>query len=161
MHIIKHPVVARVESEVAATLADFGYELVQITFGGPAGNRYLTVYIDKRRGVTSDDCAQMAERLSVLLETLDVIEDNWTLIVSSPGVERPLTSDGDFVRFIGETVAVTVAPPGGKKKTRTGVIQQVSGGQLEMVCNDYSCEIPLADITGAHLVYNWDQQEGS
>lgn len=161
MHITKHPVVQTIEPEVAATVADFGYELVHATFGGPAGNRHLTIYIDKPGGVTSDDCSHMAERLLVLLETLDPIEDNWTLTVSSPGVERPLTKDKDFVRFTGETAAVTVQPPGGTKTTRTGVIQQVISDQLKMVCNDRSYEIPLADITAAHLVYNWDQEPGS
>jgi len=158
MHITKHSVIQRIESEVAATLADFGYALVQITFGGPAGNRCLTIYIDKPGGVASNDCGDMAERLSLLLDTLGAIEGNWTLIVSSPGVERPLTRDEDLVRFTGETAAVTVQTLDGKKKTRTGVIQPVAGDQLRMVCSDKAYEIPLADIIAAHLVYDWDQE---
>lgn len=159
MQVAKHPVVERIEDEIEASLADFGYELVQISYGGPAGRWQLTVYIDKSGGVTSADCANMAQRLSLLLETIEALEDNWTLIVSSPGVERPLTRDEDFVRFTGQKAAVTIHPPGGRKTTRTGVIQQVADDQVELACDDHSYDIALADIIAAHLVYEWDNKE--
>ncbi len=159
MQISKHPVVETIQPEIAATVADFGYELVQITYGGPRGSRRLTIYIDKSGGVTSGDCARMTERLSLLLESIDATQKYGTLIVSSPGVERPLTRNDDFVRFVGKTVSVTVQPPSGKKATRTGVIQQVADDQVRIVCADRSYEIPLADMVAAHLVYNWAQEE--
>ncbi len=159
MYVTKHPVVKRIEPEVAASLRDFGYELVQIKYGGLARRRQLTVYIDKPGGVTSDDCAQMAQRLSLLLDTLEAPEDTWTLIVSSPGVERPLTKDEDFVRFTGQMAAVTIHPPGGRKTTRTGVIREVADDQVRLTCDDQSYDIPVADIIAAHLVYDWGKEE--
>lgn len=159
MQMVRHPMVNTIEPEVAATVADFDYELVQITLGGPPGRRHLTIYIDKPEGVTSKDCACMAERLSLLLETMDPVPDHGTLTVSSPGVERPLTSDEDFARFAGQRAAITSHPPGGKKATRTGVIRQVAEGQVRIDGAGHSYEIPLADIIAAHLVYDWEEEE--
>ena len=161
MHIAKHPVVERIDSQIADTLSDFGYELVHMTFGGPAANRRLTIYIDKPGGVTSDDCGLMAQRLSLLLETTEPIREPWTLIVSSPGVNRPLTRDEDFVHFTGHRARVTIHPPGGKKTTRTGIIGAVANEQVTIVCGEESYDIPLADVTAACLVYDWDQEQDS
>jgi len=159
VHISKHPVVEKIEPQIADTLADFGYELVHMTFGGPAGHRRLTIYIDKPGGVTSNDCGMMAQRLSVLLETIEPVAEPWTLMVSSPGLERPLTQDEDFVRFTGQKAKVTIQPLGGKKRTRTGVIQAVANGQVTLISGQQNYEVPLADVTAAHLVHDWDVEQ--
>ena len=80
----KHPVVSRIQSEVEQTLNDYGYELVQVTFGGRGAGRVLSVYIDKPGGVTAADCEHMAEQLS-LLWTPSTRSRAYHLMVSSPG----------------------------------------------------------------------------
>jgi ribosome maturation factor RimP len=88
----RHPVVEAILPQVQVMAGDYGYELVNITYGGPKRNPVLTIVIDKEGGVTADDCAQMSKRLGLLLDVLDPIPTSYQLAVSSPGIERPLVT---------------------------------------------------------------------
>ncbi len=135
----------------------FGYELVLAELKGPPGRQTLRMYIDRPEGVTSDDCAVMVERVSVLLATLDSQQHNYDIIVSSPGLERPLTDEGDFVRFAGQKAALTVEQ-GQTKATLTGTLQEVCGGCVVLDTATGTVQVPLADLVAAHLVEDWDDQ---
>jgi len=153
---------ARLEPEIATTLDSFGYELVQLKFGGRVGNQTLTVVMDKPGGVTSADCQYMASRLSVLLDALDPIEARYTLVVSSPGVNRPLTKDADFERFEGSRARVRFATAEGRSRTVTGRLAGVQEGQTSVVLEDGStCLVPLAEVETANILYDWDQADES
>ena len=160
MRVNKHPVVRKIEREVQDTLASFGYELVQMKFGGGAGGRTLSVFIDSPDGVAATDCGEMSRRLSLLLDVLDPIPGPYTLVVSSPGLERPLTQDQDFERFKGEKAAVSHRPESGERRTDRGLLCGVTSEcvllQVESACQ----EIPLADVEEAHLIHDWDAQTG-
>lgn len=151
------PVLARIEPELAQTLADFGYELVQARLGGRVGSRTLTLLIDKPGGVTVADCQYMAERLSVLLDTLDPIEGRYTLMVSSPGVNRPLTKEADFERFAGERVSIRWSEPGKRARTQQGLLLGIHEGVVRIQVNDEEASVPLADIEAASIMYDWDK----
>ena len=151
----KHPIVRKIEAEIERTLADYGYELVHITYGGHGGNRVLTVYMDKPGGVTADDCQHMAGHLSVLLDVLDPIPDTYNLIVSSPGVERPLMRKSDFQRFAGKPAAVTFYCEG-VKHTRQGALLGLDGEHVLLETAQELLHIRLDDIESAHLLYDFD-----
>ncbi len=155
----KHPVVEKVEAEVERTLADFGYELVQIKFGGPPGNQTLSIYFDKPGGVTTNDCQYMTERLSVLLDLLDPIAGRYHLLVSSPGINRPLTRDADFDRFAGKKAAVTVRDAAGKRATVRGRLRGVAEGQVVLATGDQEARVALDEVEQAHLVHEWPDEE--
>jgi len=154
----KHPVVEKVEAEVEQTLRDFGYELVLIKFGGPPGNQTLSIYIDKPGGVTTNDCQYMAERLSVLLDLLDPISGAYHLLVSSPGINRPLTRDSDFDRFAGKKAAVTYRDAEGKRATLRGQLKGVEADQVVLEVDDQPQAVPLHDVEQAHLVHEWEDE---
>ena len=154
----KHPVVEKVEAEVERTLQDFGYELVQMKFGGPPGNQTLSVYIDKPGGVASNDCQYMAERLSVLLDVLDPISGSYHLLVSSPGINRPLTRDADFDRFAGQKAAVTFRDAEGKRATVRGHLKGIADGRVVVQVGEQADSVPLDDVEQAHLLFEWDDE---
>lgn len=158
MRIKKHPVVRKIESEVDRTLAHFGYELVQMKFGGGGGGGTLTVLMDSPDGVTADDCQEMSRRLSLLLDMLDPVPGSYTLVVSSPGLDRPLTRDSDFERFKGEQAAVSYRPSGGRRTTERGLLRGVANQHVVLEVEGRAREIPLADVEEAHLVYDWDAE---
>ncbi len=151
----KHPVVCKIEAEIERTLTDYGYELVQITYGGHRANCVLAVYMDKPGGVTAADCQHMAGHLSVLLDVLDAIPDTYDLIVSSPGVERPLMRKGDFQRFEGKPAAVTFYYDG-VKHTRQGALLGLDGEHVLLETAQELLHIRLDDIESAHLLYDLD-----
>lgn len=154
----RHPVVRRIETEVEQLLDDFGYELVQIKFGGEGGGRALTIMIDKPDGVTAEDCSQMSRRLSMLLDTLDPIPSSYTLIVSSPGLDRPLTRDADFDRFAGERAAIRHTVNGGRR-TDEGTLGGREGEAVLLDTDEGLKRIPLSEVEEAHLVYDWDADD--
>jgi ribosome maturation factor RimP len=160
---VKHKpegIAAKLELELATTLESFGYELVQLKFGGRVGNQTLTVAMDKPGGVTSADCQYMASRLSVLLDVLDLIEARYTLVVSSPGVNRPLARDADFARFEGSRVRVRYAIPEGRSRTVTGRLAGVADGQTKVVLDDGSESlVPLSEVETANILFDWEQAD--
>jgi ribosome maturation factor RimP len=115
----------------------------------------LSVYIDKPGGVTAADCQHMAEQLSLLLDAIDPIEGAYHLVVSSPGVERPLLRDSDFDRFAGRQAAVTDTTDAGRQ-TRQGTLLGVEAGHVLLETEDGVLRIALETIDGGHLVYDFD-----
>ncbi len=86
----KRPV--QIAAELAEELAGpLGLEIVDVEFRREAGGRVLRVFIDKPGGVTLDDCQALSQELSRKLDEVDPIEESYSLEVSSPGIERPLT----------------------------------------------------------------------
>ncbi len=161
MNIRKHPVVRKIEAEVERTVEDFGYELVQIKYGGEAGGRTLTIMIDREGEVSAEDCSQMSRRLSMVLDTLDPIPGSYTLVVSSPGLDRPLTRDSDFDRFAGEKAAVRHRSEDGARRTDTGLLLGLKEDAVVIEVDGEMLRIPLAGIEEAHLVYDWEAEGGA
>jgi ribosome maturation factor RimP len=156
----QHPVVERIGDEVEQTLQSFGYELVLMKFGGPSGNQTLSIYIDKPGGITSADCQYMTERLSVLLDLIDPVPGRYHLLVSSPGVNRPLTKDADFPRFVGNRVALTYRDEHRERRRVQGQLAGVVDEQVQLITDvQGSLAVPLAVIEQANLVYEWQDSD--
>jgi len=131
-------------------LETFGYELVLGELKGPAGAQTLTLYIDKPGGVDSDECAEIVKKVAVMLETLDGQRHNYNIIVSSPGIERPLTKEKDFERFSGQTATLTLQQAQGKQ-TLTGILRGLSKSCVVIERGADIVEVPVADLVAAHL----------
>ncbi len=151
------PIIDAIEDEIDRTLQSFGYELVQLKLTGRRGSRTLTLLMDKPGGVTLGDCQYMASRLSVLLDARDPIEGHYTLLVSSPGVDRPLTREADFERFAGEKASVRSSDLTGNRMTRAGIIKGVVDGEVRLEVDGEDVTVPLADIESANLIYDWEK----
>lgn len=74
------------------------YELVDIEYVKEFGENYLRIYIDRDNGLTLDDCESISEKVSNLLDEIDIIEQSYYLEVSSPGIDRVLKKEKDFIR---------------------------------------------------------------
>ena len=105
----------QVESLTAEILAGTDYELVDVEYTKER-DWYLRIFVDKAGGIDLDDCQKISERLSAKLDVADIIGGAYILEVSSPGIDRILKKDKDFVREAGKVVDVTLyAPLDGKK----------------------------------------------
>jgi ribosome maturation factor RimP len=113
--------IEEIVAEVALSVTDKNsFELVDVEFIKEGSNWYLRVYIDKPGGIVIEDCQTISEQLSEKLDDLDPIEQSYYLEVSSPGLERPLKKDKDFVKFKGELVEVKLFQPIEGKKAFEG-----------------------------------------
>ena len=105
----------QVESLMAEILAGTDYELVDVEYVKER-DWYLRVFVDKAGGIDLDDCQTLSEQLSDKLDAANLISGAYVLEVSSPGIDRILKKDKDFVREAGKVVDVTLyAPLDGKK----------------------------------------------
>jgi ribosome maturation factor RimP len=96
-------------------------ELVDVEFVKEAGSWFLRIYLDKEGGITIDDCEVVSRAMSDILDKEDFIEESYILEVSSPGLDRPLKKEKDFMRSIGKDVEIRLfqAVDGCKEYTGT------------------------------------------
>ena len=133
-----------------------GCELVGIEFIPQGRRSLLRIYIDKEDGVTIDDCSDVSHQVSGVLEVEDPIREQYTLEVSSPGLDRPLFSPEQFARFVGETVQLSLfAPREGRRKFK-GRILGVEGAMVTIEQDGNEVTLEHGNIAKARLVPDYD-----
>ncbi|MEK5039512.1 ribosome maturation factor RimP [Sporosarcina sp. FSL K6-3457] len=96
-----------IEKLVSPIVEELKLELVDIEFLKEGRDWFLRVYIDNPEGsIDIDQCAQVSEKLSEELDRTDPITQNYFLEVSSPGAERPLKKEEDYVQAVGQFVFI-------------------------------------------------------
>jgi ribosome maturation factor RimP len=100
-------ILTRVRTLAEPILADGGLELVEVEFQRETHGWVLRIYMDKAGGVRVDDCQRVSEELGDHLDVEDLIDHAYHLEVSSPGLDRPLTRDADFLSFAGKAARIT------------------------------------------------------
>lgn len=110
-------------TELVTPIAEgMGLEIVEVTYKKCYDGMNLTVVIDKDGGVTIDDCERLHRAIDQPLDELDPIECAYTLNVSSPGIDRPLTLPRDYKRNLDKDISVRLYKPLDGKKTYEGTL---------------------------------------
>ena len=99
-------VVQKVEALVTPIIESLGIELIETEYVKEGPNWYLRLYIDKKGGVSIDDCQAVNDAVTGIIDEADPIAGAYIFEVSSPGLDRPLKSEKDFIRYEGEFVEV-------------------------------------------------------
>ena len=105
------PVAQRVQEIAAPILWAMGIDLVEVAIGGQGPRTIVRVFIDKPGGVTLNDCERVHLSLGPALDVADPIPHSYTLEVSSPGLDRPLRTLGDYRRLLGKLVNLKLIRP--------------------------------------------------
>ncbi len=113
-------ILVKVEEKLSPIINDNGYELVDIEFVKEGPNKYLRVYADKDGGITIDDCEIISRALEAELEKDDFIEETYILEVSSPGIDRILKKDFEYIKYRGRLVDIKLYKPIDKVKQFQG-----------------------------------------
>ncbi len=116
----------KIEKKIEDLIVDLftePYELVDLEFVKEAGDFFLRVYIDKAGGLSMEDIEEKSKEINSILDREDPIEQSYFLEVSSPGLERTLKKEKDFIRESGKTVALKTYKPIGDKKEFEGILQ--------------------------------------
>jgi ribosome maturation factor RimP len=148
----------KLQSLVEPVVTGQGYELVDVELKTEPGvGLVLRVFIDKPgSSVGLDDCAQVSRELSAVLDVEDAIQARYSLEVSSPGLNRPLKKESDFARFIGKKAKIrTSRPVGESRRNFSGTLVAVEAGKVKIDVGDQVCEVPVADVEKANLVYEF------
>jgi len=145
-------VVERVRSLAQPILTDRGLELVDVEFLRESQGWILRLYLDRPGGVTLEDCQRVSEELGDHLDVEDVIDQPYSLEVSSPGLDRPLTRESDFVAFAGKAARITTHEAiEGQRNFRGRLAGLVEGAVLLDLPDGRRVRIPRGLIAKARL----------
>jgi ribosome maturation factor RimP len=139
------------ESLVRPVVEGLGYELWEFEYSPRRGNALLRVYIDHAAGIGLDDCERVSRAVSEVLDREDPLPQSYDLEVSSPGIERPLRTSGQFAGYVGETVYVEVRSPVEGRRRFNGPLRNAGATTIEIEVEGRSYVLPLASIRKAHL----------
>ena len=149
-------------TEIAEPLvASLGMELVEIEFKREGRDMVLRLFVDREGGVMLDDCAQVSRELSEILDVEDFIPGHYTLEVSSPGLNRPLTKESDYARYQGRLVKVRTYEllpddAGNPRKTFTGELLGLEDGIIRLKLKEgQTAGVPLDKVAKANLEFEF------
>ncbi len=157
---MKDKLAEKIQEKALPIIRELGYDLADMELVKEGANWYLRFFIehlDAEQIVDIDDCQKVSERLSDWLDETDPIPQAYFLEVSSPGIERPLKKEQDFIRFKGSLVEVSLFAPFQGKKTYVGSLGDVSDKELILGQDDRDLTIPREMIANIHLY--WDENE--
>jgi ribosome maturation factor RimP len=131
------------------TVTQLGYELVDLEVSNRG--KLLRLFIDKPEGITIDDCVLVSNQLgNVLAVENDIDYDR--LEVSSPGMDRVLKKDADFLRFVDAKASIKLRMPMDGRKNFVGVLKGLVDGNVSIEVEGTVFEVPLTNIDKARLV---------
>lgn len=148
-------ITARVGILAESILSNEGMELVDVEYRREGKGWVLRLFIDKDGGVTLDDCSRVSQEVGRSLDVEDLILSPYTLEISSPGLNRPLKKESDFVKYRNHPIRVKTVTPAGTRQQFKGKLVAVSEDRIEMEVDREVIRVPLADIAKAHLMFDW------
>lgn len=143
--------IERIKALALPVVESEGLELVDVEFQRERGGWVLRLYIDKKGGVSLADCETVSAQLGNILDVEDLIDHPYNLEVSSPGLNRPLKGEADFIRFAGRLVLMTTSQPVGGRSQFVGRLLGLKGGNVIIEEAGSSTTIPYALIAKARL----------
>lgn len=130
-------------------------ELVDVEYKKAGKNWILRVFIDKEQGITVDDCQRVSREIEDVIEVNDLIAAEYTLEVSSPGLDRPLKKEKDFLRAKNKKIRVHTFSPVNEKRDFEGIVSDCTEAVLYLEIRGEALAIPLETIAKAKLVIEY------
>jgi ribosome maturation factor RimP len=142
----------QLEIVVERALAPLHYDLVALDFLREHG-WILRLFIDRPEGgnVSIDDCTRASRDVSAALDVADLIHVPYSLEVSSPGLDRPLRRERDFVRFAGKRARLRLRDPIEGRRNFAGTLKGVEDGRVAIECEGQLYKLPLTELARANL----------
>ncbi|HBF7897363.1 ribosome maturation factor RimP [Clostridioides difficile] len=143
---------ATIEEIVTKITDEHGFEMVDVEYVKEAGEYYLRVYIDKEKGISLNECELVSRELSPILDEKDPIKENYFLEVSSPGLDRALKKDRDFVRYQGRDVDLKLYKPlNGCKQFEGELVGLTEDNNIKIIVNGKEMEFNRKDVAIVRL----------
>ena len=133
------------------TVEAMGYVLWGIELISPGKRPTLRLYIESDAGISVDDCAAVSHQLSGVLDVEDPISNEYTLEVSSPGVDRLLFSPEHYSPYLGEIVDVRLRLPVEGKRRYKGILLEINNETVFVMVDDQEFELPLRSVDRARV----------
>ena len=133
------------------TVEALGFELWGVEYVASGKHTLLRLYIDAEQGITVDNCAAVSEQVSAVMDVEDPISSEYTLEVSSPGMDRLLFKLSQYPAYVGEWVELRLRSPfEGRRKFR-GVLKGIEGDEVVIHVDDHEYLLPHSAIEKARV----------
>ncbi|WP_207062358.1 ribosome maturation factor RimP [Motiliproteus sp. SC1-56] len=142
----------QLEALVAPVVSGLGYELWGIDYLSQGRHTVLRIYIDAEAGIDVDDCANVSRQLSGVLDVEDPIQGEYTLEISSPGMDRPLFTLDHFRRYAGYRVQIRLRSPFEGRRNFSGLLKGVEEDEVIVEVDEHEYLLPIDSIDKANVV---------
>ena len=150
--MVKAPVTQSVAEFIEPSLLAKGLELVDVEFKKEGKTWVLRIFIDKKGGVNLEDCQNVSHLVGDLIEVEGIIKSVYTLEISSPGLNRVLKKEEDFIKFVGKKICVLCHAPLNGRKNFTGNLTGFKEQAIHLEVDGQPYTIPLSRVAKANLV---------
>lgn len=137
---------------LTGTIEALGYQLWGIEYIQAGKHSTLRIYIDSDSGVNIEDCAETSRQVSAVMDVEDPISHEYTLEVSSPGVDRPLFTAVHYENYLGEEAKVQLTMPVDGSRNMRGIISEVAGQMLTLTVDGQEKIIAIDNIRKGNLI---------
>ncbi|AMO78793.1 ribosome maturation factor RimP [Pseudomonas citronellolis] len=142
----------QLQALLAPVVEALGYECWGLEFLSQGRHSLLRVYIDKADGILIEDCETVSRQVSGVLDVEDPISGEYTLEVSSPGMDRPLFTLEQFARYVGEQVKIKLRVPFERRRNFQGVLRGVEEQDVVVLVDDHEYLLPIDSIDKANII---------
>lgn len=149
----------KVENLLNPIITSLGYQIYDIEYAKEGKDYYLRIFIDKEEGIIDiDDCEKVNNAINDILDEADYIKEQYYLEVSSSGLERKLTRDWHFNKYIGSKVEAKLFKPINKQKVVTGILKDYDTEKIILgLLDDTNVEIDRKNISIIKTLYDFNR----
>lgn len=145
--------VEKVTQLIEPTVQALDLELWGVEHASQGKYSVLRIFIEREDGVTIDDCERVSRQVSAIFDVEEPIAGEYTLEVSSPGMDRLLFTPQQFQRYRGEEVSVRMRTPVDGRRKFKGTLTDVVDDIIHIQVDGSDFELPHGDIEKANIVY--------
>lgn len=151
---------ARIEEKIEALIKNEiekqGYELYDVEYVKEGKDYFLRIYIDNEKGIDLNDCEQVTNKITEILDKEDYIKEQYFLEVSSPGIERILKKDKHLQANLESKVTVKLFKPLEGQKQYIGILKQFKDNNITIEVEGNLLEIERTNIAQIKTVFDWN-----
>ena len=143
----------KIEDLVKPIIENLGYKVYDVMYQKEGKDNYLRIFIDKESGIDLNDCEKVNDSINDILDEKDYIKAQYYLEISSPGLERNLRRDEQFLESIGKKIEVHLYNSVNGSKILTGILNEFNEQDI-LIDN---IKIDKSNIASAKTIYNWEE----
>ena len=143
----------KIEDLVKPIIENLGYKVYDVMYQKEGKDNYLRIFIDKESGIDLNDCEKVNDSVNDILDEKDYIKAQYYLEISSPGLERNLRRDEQFLESIGKKIEVHLYNSVNGSKVSTGILNEFN--EKDILIDDI--KIDKSNIASAKTIYNWEE----
>jgi len=141
----------KIQALLEPTVEAMGFELWGMEHLSQGRHSLLRLYIDSENGVTADDCAEVSQQVSGVMDVEDPISGEYTLEVSSPGIDRLLFRLDQYLAYVGEWIELRLRVPFEGRRKFNGTLKGIEGEDVIIQVDNHEFLLPHGAIDKAQV----------